>query len=130
MRILLDTNALLWSLYNVRIPADVQKLFSDPNNELYVSICSLWEIEIKHLKKPELMPVSAKDVYNALLDTKVEILDVNYSYVDELKKVAEEGIHYDPFDQMIIATAINENMTVLTGDSEINKYKSINTILC
>ena len=130
MKILLDTNALLWTLYSHRIPEAVQELIKNPNNELYISICSIWEIEIKHLKKPALMPISGKDIYEAIAGTNVEIIDVNYSYVEELEKVASEDIHYDPFDQMIIATAIKENMTILTGDLQINKYQSVNTILC
>ena len=61
MNILLDTHILLWALSNdVRLPEKARKLIEDENNEIYYSIISLWEVEIKHLTHPDAMPVSAK----------------------------------------------------------------------
>ena len=78
MRILLDTNVLLWLLYNRedKLTSDVKKIIYDTSNDLFVSVCSLWETEIKHLKKPELMPISGDELYEALTDTDVRLLHI------------------------------------------------------
>ena len=132
MRILLDTNVLLWLLYNRedKLTSDVKKIIYDTSNDLFVSVCSLWETEIKHLKKPELMPISGDELYEALTDTDVRLLDIDFFDIAELKKVNEEKINSDPFDQLIVATAIKEKLTVLTSDKLIAKYKSIDIIQC
>ena len=132
MKILLDTNVLLWFLYGdqKRISKDIRQLIYDRDNDLFVSICSVWEVEIKHLKKPELMPIDGDELFEALTDTDVHMLNIKYNYISKLKNVAEEAIHSDPFDQMVIATAIGEDLTILTADAQIIKYKVIKTIQC
>ena len=132
MRILLDTNVLLRILYGDRksVSQDIVKLISNKDNDIFVSICSVWEVEIKHLKKPELMPIDGDELYEALTETNVHMLSIKYGYVSKLKDVKEEEIHSDPFDQMLVATALVEGLTILTSDTQIAKYKSINVIQC
>ncbi len=63
MKILLDTHILLWTLSNdVKLPDKARKLIENEDNEIYYSIASLWEVEIKHLAHPDVMSVSAKEV--------------------------------------------------------------------
>ena len=62
MKILLDTHILLWAVSNdVRLPAKARKLIENEENEIYYSLVSLWEVEIKHLAHPDAMTVSAED---------------------------------------------------------------------
>ena len=132
MKVLLDTNVLLWLLYDdkKKVSPEIRKLINDDSTKLYVSICSIWEVEIKHLKKPELMPIDGDELFEALTDTDVQVLNVKYAYINQLKKIAEEKIHYDPFDQMLIASAISEDLTIVTSDSQIVKYNLVNVIQC
>ena len=132
MKVLLDTNVLLWLLYDdkKKVSPEIRKLINDDSTKLYVSICSIWEVEIKHLKKPELMPIDGDELFEALTDTDVQVLNVKYAYINQLKKIAEEKIHYDPFDQMLIASAISEDLTIVTSDSQIVKYNLANVIQC
>ena len=132
MKVLLDTNVLLWLLYDdkKKVSPEIRKLINDDSTKLYVSICSIWEVEIKHLKKPELMPIDGDKLFEALTDTDVQVLNVKYAYINQLKKIAEEKIHYDPFDQMLIASAISEDLTIVTSDSQIVKYNLVNVIQC
>ena len=132
MKVLLDTNVLLWLLYDdkKKVSPEIRKLINDDSTKLYVSICSIWEVEIKHLKKPELMPINGDELFEALTDTDVQVLNVKYAYINQLKKIAEEKIHYDPFDQMLIASAISEDLTIVTSDSQIVKYTLANVIQC
>lgn len=63
MRILLDTHILLWALSNDRrLPGKARNLIENEENEIYYSIISLWEVEIKRLAHPDAMPVSAKEL--------------------------------------------------------------------
>lgn len=63
MRILLDTHILLWALSNdARLPKKARELIVDKENEIYYSVISLCEVEIKHLAHPDMMPVSAEEI--------------------------------------------------------------------
>ena len=63
MKVLLDTHILLWALSNdLRLPEKARKLIENENNEIYYSIISLWEVEIKHLTHPDAMSVSAEQI--------------------------------------------------------------------
>ncbi len=63
MRILLDTHILLWALSNdAKLPEKARELIEDEGNEIYYSMISLWEVEIKHLAHPDMMPVSAEEI--------------------------------------------------------------------
>ncbi len=56
MKLLLDTHILLWAISNdMRLPEKARKLIEDETNEIYYSVISLWEVEIKHLAYPDAM---------------------------------------------------------------------------
>ena len=132
MRILLDTNVLFWTARGEldKLSEKTLELLQNPANELYVSICSIWEIEMKHLKKPELMPVSGKEIYDSLINTNANILGIEFEYVNSLKTIFDEKIHGDPFDQIIMATALCEDLYLLSSDEMIAKYQNIRTMQC
>ena len=61
MKILLDTHILLWAISNdSKLPEMARKLIENEENEIYYSIVSLWEVELKRLAHPTAMPVSAE----------------------------------------------------------------------
>ena len=63
MKVLLDTHILLWALSNDRrLPERAKRLIEDAENDIFYSIASLWEIEIKHLAHPDAMSVSSKEI--------------------------------------------------------------------
>ena len=58
MKILLDTHILLWTISNdIKLPEKARKLIEKEENEIYYSIVSLWEVELKRLAHPDAMPV-------------------------------------------------------------------------
>ncbi|MBQ3396541.1 MAG: PIN domain-containing protein [Synergistaceae bacterium] len=59
-------------------------------------------------------------------ENKIAILSLETAYFERIKQLPL--IHRDPFDRIIIATAIEENLTLLTNDSEIIKYKDVKTL--
>ena len=130
MEYLLDTNTLLRALFNdEKISDKTRNIIANEKNQIFVSIVSIWEIELKHNKHPDLMPYNAKDIINALVYTDYTVLPVRYEYLVELKQVIDLNIHKDPFDHLLIATALEESMTLITSDETILKYPIISTLI-
>lgn len=127
MKVLLDTHLLIWSLMNSpSLPEQAEKIINDPNNEIYYSIISLWEIEIKHINNPVALPYSAEAVEivsNQKAGFKLLQLTQNSIHrLSELQRPDSAPRHKDPFDKILICQAITENMTFLTHDSLIPGY--------
>lgn len=128
MDILLDTHTLIWTLFDSdKLPKDVLSIIEDEENRIYVSGASLWEIAIKNAKKPNQMPYTFKDIYNIISTyTDFNIIDVHYDAFFELDKVIKQYKNNDPFDHILVATAIEEKMLLITHDKLLgeinNKY--------
>jgi PIN domain nuclease of toxin-antitoxin system len=118
MRLLLDTNALIWTLVNQRrISRIAIDAIEDEANDVFVSVVSVWEIEIKVAKGKLRIP---SDLENALAVQSFEPLAVAMRHVYAVESLPRH--HRDPFDRMIIAQAHLEGMTVVTSDSDIRRY--------
>ena len=127
MNILLDTHTLLWSLTNSKhLPEDIKNIICDTNNDVFVSTASLWEIEIKHQKNPELMPFDSDQVLKAIFDSDYGLLNITYFHILGLKEIISQKIHNDPFDHLLLSIAKKEQMMILTHDELINKYDGVN----
>ena len=118
MKILLDTHVLVWALSSPeKIKPKVQDLLVDTDNIVFVSIASLWELQIKKsLNKISL----SDDFISQLQENGFELLDINYKHIAKLDELPL--IHRDPFDRMLVAQTIHENLSLVTNDLEIMKY--------
>ena len=121
MNILLDTHALIWFFDDdKRLSKTAREAIFAPDNMIYVSIASLWEIGIKLS--------TGKLNSDAGLDGFIEAVDKNgfaplAISPDHIKVVTElPFIHRDPFDRILIAQAKVENMTIMTVDENIRAY--------
>ena len=124
MKILLDTHMLLWALvWENKLPASVLEEINRPENEIYYSVVSVWELTIKHVKNPVLMPVSGK-VLAAYCDKfgylRLPLLNEHIYLLPDLH--LQEGSHNDPFDRMLICQAKAEGMTFITLDEVLKHY--------
>jgi PIN domain nuclease of toxin-antitoxin system len=118
VRLLLDTNALIWSMVRrERIPSIAIDAIEDKANDVFVSVVSAWEIEIKAARGRLELPSSLEDAFAA---QSFEPLAVAMRHVHAVESLPRH--HRDPFDRMIIAQAHLEDMTVITSDSEIPRY--------
>lgn len=118
MKLLLDTNAVIWSMVRPeRIPSIAIDAIEDKANDVFVSVVSAWEIEIKAAKGRLELPSPLKD---ALAAQSFEPLTVAMRHVHAVESLPRH--HFDPFDRMIIAQAHLDGMTVITSDSEIRRY--------
>ncbi|MBQ9452621.1 MAG: type II toxin-antitoxin system VapC family toxin [Desulfovibrio sp.] len=123
MRLLLDTNALLWAMTNAPRIAPVRDVLVDSGNEVYASAVSWWEIAIKTaIGKLDANISMLRAAAEASGFRELPLMGVHAEILTTLPRH-----HNDPFDHMIVAQAIAEPMKLVTGDSILKKY--LNTII-
>ncbi len=134
MRILLDTHILFWSMcMEQKLPRHILSWINAPENEIFFSSASVWEVVIKHAKNPAAMPVDGGAFVSGCIKagfTPLPIENHHVLAVSGLKRKAEEPPHNDPFDRILIAQAKTEGMTLITHDSLLAGYgeKCVTTI--
>jgi PIN domain nuclease of toxin-antitoxin system len=118
MRLLLDTHVVLWWLEEPeRLSEAAHQAMGDPENRVFVSAASAWEIAIK----PSLGKLTVNgDIEAALGRSGFEWLPIaeNHAWATE----ALPQIHRDPFDRLLIAQAIVEEAILVTRDGNVPKY--------
>lgn len=122
MRLLLDTHTFLWwDSQPSKLPAKVLALCEDAQNEMFLSVASIWEMQIKHqLGKLELNMPLDKLVSEQVQKNAIQTLPVQAAHV--LGIAALPDIHKDPFDRLLIAQANVEKMVFLSGDGVFKHY--------
>lgn len=124
MRLLLDTHIALWAVLEPqRLSASVQAWISNPDNDVAVSIVALWEIAIKRSVRrnrqgaPQLSP---KDAKLAFATADFDLIAIGIDHIDIV-----EGLplhHRDPFDRLLLATAVVDQYAFLTRDKALAVY--------
>lgn len=127
MRILLDTHIFLWYINKDRkLSKEVRDLVRDPDNEIYLSVISIWESIIKYQSGKLPFPESP-EIY---LPKQRERHLIESLILDEnslAKLVSLPYLHRDPFDRMLICQALQHNLIIATVDRNIRSY-SVNCI--
>ncbi len=117
---LLDTHTLLWYLRDSpELSKKALKIIST-EDEIFVSVASLWEIAIKNSIGKLDLEFSLEKIEELCDEKDITILQINGKQLDKIKLLPK--IHSDPFDRLIIAQAQTENLTIITTDSKIPKY--------
>ena len=121
MKILLDTHIALWSLYDSkRLPKDIQDLIVDGDNDVYYSLVSAWEIEIKYgIGK---CMVSGKEFIDGCDSSGFFVLPIKKKHIVGLDDIPLRKDHRDPFDRMLVSQSICEGMKLITMDSKLIDY--------
>ena len=118
MRLLLDTHVLLWWLSDDRrLGSQTRTLIRDADNSVYVSAASAWEISIKRALGKLKAPASLDDI---VLDEGFEKLDISFLHGE--RTGALPPLHNDPFDRMLVAQALAEQLTLVSGDKILTGY--------
>lgn len=122
MKILLNTQILLWSLNGSgRFPASFTEPLNSAVNELYVSAASLWEIAIKLSNGKLIVPGGdAGGFFPLAQEAGAQLLPLLPKHFVELKSLPK--LHHDLFDRMILCQAITEGMSVATVDAMMLRY--------
>lgn len=118
MNYLLDTHILIWwAEDNKKLSSDFKKIITDTTNNIFISVASVWEVEIKtKLKKIKLKTPFEKIVNKYGFN----YLDIKLNHILGLKNLKD--YHKDPFDRILISQSISEKMTLLTDDRLIKRY--------
>ena len=121
MDLLLDTHAFIWFLNgDDYLPGSLKTLIADTSNKCYLSIASIWEIAIKSsLNKLELKG-DFNQIAGFLNDNDIEVLPITFEHIQRLSQLNFH--HRDPYDRIIIAQALTENLTVATKDEVFHRY--------
>lgn len=122
MKLLLDTCTFLWACSaEEKLSENARNLFQNPDNEVYLSVASCWEISIKyHLKK--LVLRQAPDTLIPKLRDRYFIASLPISEAAALHIHRLPTLHRDPFDRMLVAQATMDGMPILTPDELIAQY--------
>jgi PIN domain nuclease of toxin-antitoxin system len=122
MHLLLDTHTLLWWLEeNASLPRSARKLIASKANDVLISAASAWEIATKvRLGKLPIAINLAHDFSAYLQRERFETLAVSAEH--GIRAGLLPGPHKDPFDRMLIAQALAENLVIVSNDSVFDGY--------
>jgi PIN domain nuclease of toxin-antitoxin system len=121
MNLLLDTHTLIWFLEgDTTLSTDAKNLIENPANTNFVSVATFWEMAIKvSLKKLE-MQISIQNLKKLLWENGIEVLPIT---IENTLFVSQLPFHHkDPFDRLLIAQAVNENMILVSKDEAMLLY--------
>ena len=122
MKILLDTCTFLWLITDdIALSASARNAFVDPDNDVYLSVVSVWEITVKHGLGKLPLPGSPERFIPIQRDrhgiTSLPLEEQALLYLSKLPL-----LHRDPFDRVLVCQAIQHELTLLTPDSLITQY--------
>lgn len=124
MNLLLDTHIFIWwEIALKNLSAQRVRMLKDSQNTLFLSLASIWEIQIKiqigkfTFPKPLSEIIEGQQIINNL-----QILPITAEHIYELENLPFH--HKDPFDRLLIAQAITENLTIVTDDAHFSAYSA------
>lgn len=122
MNFLLDTHVFIWEVLEPnKLSQTVVNLIKNKNNKLFLSIVSIWEMQIKiGINKLYFDESLSTVIVKQKEINDLEILPINLNHIWQLAQL--ESHHKDPFDRMLIAQAIIESFSILSIDNIFQKY--------
>ena len=122
MDYLLDTCTLLWAINDSdNLPKNIKAIIDDYDNDTLVSQVSIWEIAIKHKKQPDQLPYSASQIKEYCQRAGYIFLSLSLDSISTYEKY-DFTAHHDPFDQMLVAQSITNNMRIVTHDEKMKSF--------
>ena len=122
MKLLLDTHIFLWFISaDARLSAEVKALIVAPENEVYLSVASVWEVVIKYQLGKLPLP-QTPEIYLPVQRQNhgISSLEIDESTIGFLPKLPV--LHRDPFDRILICQALQHGLTLVTVDAAIKAY--------
>ena len=121
MRLLLDTHVFLWYITgDNRLGGSIRDAISDPKNDVYLSVISLWESIIKHQIGKLQLPQPPEEYLPAQRARHLVSSLVSEASVANLARLPP--IHRNPFDRMLVWQAIQHDLTIVTVDDAVCAY--------
>lgn len=121
MRFLVDTQSFIWfAEADPKLPAPVADLMERSDSRLVISIASLWEMTIKMSLGKLALSGDIAVMIDKTISNGFTILPIEPKHLITLSTL--EFFHRDPFDRIIIAQSISENMPLISSDDVFNQY--------
>lgn len=122
MKILLDTHIFLWFISgDSRLSTDVREVIRTPDNEIYLSVVSVWESIVKYQLGKLPLPESPETYLPKQRNLhQIASLALDESSVAQLAKLPP--LHRDPFDRMLICQAVKNGLIIATVDAAVRAY--------
>lgn len=122
MKYLIDTHTLLWIVTNdPKLSAKAKDLYLDSENEIFISIASIWELSIKS----SLGKISLEQPLDEFVDEHVKGNDIRILKIELPHVLRIENLpfyHRDPFDRLIISQSIEDNIPIIGSDKTFDSY--------
>lgn len=117
-QLLLDTHIALWAFASPKLlKPEIRAAIADPRNTVVVSAISVWEVEIKRA----MGKLDAPEGFAALcIERGFDALDITFRHAEVASALPPH--HSDPFDRMLIAQAIAEDLELVTKDRAMSAY--------
>jgi PIN domain nuclease of toxin-antitoxin system len=131
MQYLLDTQILIWSLEdNPKLKTSLRAIIENSANTMLVSQVSLIEMSIKLKlgKLPEFI-ITIELITSQLLSDGFEILPVSNNHIFSYQQIPFFEDHRDPFDRLLLATALSEQIPIVSMDEKLLLYRPLVTVI-
>jgi PIN domain nuclease of toxin-antitoxin system len=120
VRVLVDTHSLVWALSAPEsLSSKARRILAE--SEVVASVANLWELLLKAPKKHALLTDPLTWWERHVSPNAIAILSIRVSHVAALARLPE--IHRDPFDRILIAQALTENLPLVSKDARLSEYK-------
>jgi len=117
--LLLDSNIIILAAGG-SLSEDVTALVESEHNRLFFSTAAYWEISIKYASGRLALPIEPWLLVDALVKNGYREVPIGRKHVYTLSSIAD--VHKDPFDRIMVAQAIAEDMLLLTTDALLHGY--------
>src|SRR5262245_23859387 len=118
MKLLIDSQVVIWGWTNdPRLSLPTRSMITDPNNDVYSSVATVWELELKRAKGKLTLP---GPVISGLRQLSAPAIAIDAEDTEAAASLPRH--HDDPFDRMLIAQALRRGLTIVTSDAELAKY--------
>lgn len=122
MELLLDTHALIWFITeDSNLPTNTKRIIEDIENNCYVSVATFWEIAIKHSLGRLNLGTNLGNLFQLIVSSGFTILPITLNHI--LENSGLPFHHNDPFDRIIIAQAVYEDLKIISKDGQFENYK-------
>jgi len=121
MKLLLDTHTLIWYAEGInKLSTKARVELENSDNIKFVSVVSLWEIVVKANSNKIEFKQTFKEVNRFLINNNINLLSIDISHLNTLLNLPHH--HKDPFDRLLIAQAITENLSIISADRYFKSY--------
>jgi len=121
MDYIIDTHVLLWAMFEPKKLSKLsQNILINRDMRKFISMSSMWEAAVKNRIGKLPLPMGISEVFNRAEHINIGLINISRQHIEIFNTLPL--LHRDPFDGIIIATAMLEKMTIITADENIQKY--------